>query len=74
MTVMNKIAEMYPDVDVFHTSLDEAGVDSFGMVAIILEMEQTFDFIFEDEIDPHEFQTFNQFATYLEEKISHGSC
>lgn len=74
MTVITKLAEMYPDYDVTKVTLEDAGIDSFGMVQIILEMEETFQVVFEDEIDPTAFKTLGEFAYYLEEKMSYGSC
>lgn len=74
--ILSKIGEFFSECDdVEHATLESLHVDSFALIELILELESTFDFEFEDEmLDPEAFQTMGQLARYVEERIlSDGS-
>jgi acyl carrier protein len=72
--ILSKIGESFPECDdIEHATFESLHVDSFALIELILELESTFDFEFEDQmLDPGAFQTVGQLARYVEERISSG--
>ena len=71
-TILSKIGEFFPECeDIEQATLESLHIDSFALIELILGLESTFDFEFEDELlDPEAFQTVGQLARYVEERIS----
>jgi acyl carrier protein len=70
--ILSTINEFFPECDnIEQATFESLHIDSFALIELILGLESTFDFEFEDEmLDPEAFQTMGQLARYVEERIS----
>jgi acyl carrier protein len=75
LIALSKIAGFFPDCnDIEQATLESLHVDSFMFIQIVLSLESTFGFEFEDAMfEPGAFQTFGQLAFYVEKRVSNGS-
>jgi acyl carrier protein len=73
-SVLSTIEEWLERQEVEHATLDSLGVDSFGLVMLVLELESTFDVVLEDVVqaaDPFRM-TVGRLAREVERRISNG--
>ena len=70
--VLAELAKFFPECrDIEHATLESLHVDSFALIEIVLGLESTFGFEFEDEkLEPEAFRTVGQLAQYVEERVS----
>ena len=73
--VLSIISNVFPDcTDIENATFKSLQVDSFALVQLILTLEETFGFEFEeDQMSPDNFPTMGHLAQYVEKRAANGS-